>query len=164
MYAPRSVSDPMVGPQTGIAVRNWPDTHAALRVSTGDARRRLQVFGWHQWRDDQLVGRLHLHVTTREPLLIKGYWLAETPITREQPLVLSTLVTCAETEAIRLYEKDMGNSCLERQLDASRFDYIQRLFRTSSPRPENAGYDVTNGTCGSVPRGAWRSPRTLRAT
>ncbi len=123
------------GSRTQISVRNWPADDADWRVSTRkDDDRQLQVFGWSHWEDDQLVGRLDLHVDSRRALLITGRWLADTLLTIEQPHVLATMVACAEEIALRLHTAGVGNGCLEWQLDPRDVEYVHRLFTDFQPR------------------------------
>lgn len=132
------MSDPIQisasGRRTQIKVQNWPDPEADWRVSTGNGDgRELQVLGWTQWKDDQLVGRLDLHVDSRRALLITGRWLADTLLSAEHPYVLAVMVACAEQIAIRLHAVGVGNGCLEWQLDTRDVEYIQRLFQDFEP-------------------------------
>ena len=123
------------GKRTTITVREWPSQDADWRVSTtADDGRELQVLGWSQWKDDQHVGTLTLHLSKRKALLIRDRWLAGTLLVSDRADALAAMVACAEQIAVELKAKGVGNGCLEWQLDQRDFDYIQRLFKDYEPR------------------------------
>jgi hypothetical protein len=123
------------GRRTKITVRDWPNKDADWRVSTAtDDGREIQVLGWSQWKHDQHVGTLTLHVSARKALLIRDRWLADTLVVSDRADALAAMVACAEQIAVRLKASGIGNGCLEWQLDQRDFDYIQRLFRDYEPR------------------------------
>jgi hypothetical protein len=121
------------GKRTQITVRDWPSKEADWRVSTGTVDgRKLQVFGWSDWKDDQLVGSLTLHID--KAIMITGRWLSDTLLRTEQPHALATMVACAEQITVRLYQQRVGNGCLEWELEHQDVDYVQRLFSDYHPR------------------------------
>lgn len=127
--------DIKTGKRTKITVRDWPSRDADWRVSTtADDGRELRVLGWSLWKDDQHVGTLTLHVSTRRALLIRDRWLADTLLASDRVDALAAMVACAEQIAVQLKTSGIGNGCLEWQLDERDFDFIQRLFKDYEPR------------------------------
>jgi len=122
------------GKETRIVVRNWPDTRSETlwKVGTLDARgRHLQVEGWHRFEEAQPVGSLFLHVPERGALMIATYGLVDTLIEDERPAVLGAMVGCAQDIAVELEAKlNVGNGCLEWQLEESQIGRMYALFPT----------------------------------
>jgi hypothetical protein len=102
--------------------------------TTTEDGRKLHVRGWSRWKDDQHVGTLVLHVSTRKALLIVDRWLADTLLVSDRVDALAAMVACAEQIAVQLKASGIGNGYLEWQLEPREVESIQRLFRDYEPR------------------------------
>jgi hypothetical protein len=130
--------------ETQIAVRNWPNagSEALWMVGSTDPRGRcLQATGWHLFETAQPVGELSLHVPNKGPLMIVSYKLVDTLIQDEKPDVLGAMVGCAQDVAIELQSKlNVGNGCLEWQLEESQITRIHALFPTFNVVRKRQGF------------------------
>lgn len=116
-------------------VRDWPDREADWRVkTTSQDGRQLSVVGWHSFSPEVPVGRMNLHVSQRRALLIVGYALVDTLVSGDRADALGALVACAAAIAQRLKaDLNIGNGCLEWQLEPGRMAAIQQAFPNFKP-------------------------------
>lgn len=90
--------------------------------------------GYHRFQTNQPVGSIQLHVTSRRPLLVTEYALADTLISGDRAEVLGDLILCAEAVARQLHQsRKIGNGCLEWQLDPGPYEGVCRLFPDFKP-------------------------------
>jgi hypothetical protein len=107
---------------TEIAVRDYPDSRAQIRVrSAGDDGRRLEALGWINFKRTQELAHIDLHIEGNSPLLIVGFAFEEGTLESETNEVLERLLVCAESIAIQLQEKlDMDHGYVDWQLPGGR--------------------------------------------